>query len=227
MWRYPRGMDAETMSLFLAHSRLESLVHAAASIEYHVRRIERLSRALLHSEIKRMGSGEVVFVTHEMARRASAAGRNVEAIDIEWHDVLWWGRTLIGRLSHEFGPRGNRQSVGLLAFLTHRESQDVRRAAQAFKSRWELELSALADYSLHFESISRSQPRFTLGPAGATVPIPNRVTARPIEAFTNFNFTEGRDALTFSRELLRDAGTLIDSILEVFAKAQAARWTDR
>lgn len=216
--------DTETMNLFLAHFRLEALVHAASAIEYHARRIESLSRGFKHPDLRRLGSGETTTLSRDMALRAARASRQIDAIDVEWHDIVWWGRTLLGRMRHEFRSPGARQQIGLLAYLSRRETQEVRAAWKQFSRLWATELTALANYSLHCKSISRSQPKMRLTPEGVLYPIPDRVTDRQLKAYSNFNYGEKRDALTFSNELMSDVSSLVDAILDIFTRAQAERW---
>jgi hypothetical protein len=150
----------------------------------------------------------------------------------EFHNMLWWGRSLLERIEGtwreqmtEESARGKikkklvNRSVGLVTFLPEEDGRELRQLRDVLKEGPFAEVKDLADYSLHAFVIPSSQAMFRLTDGRPVLPLPDRLPGRLILA-QEFTFDEGRNVGAYADDLWRGVRELVDGMLTILEASQ-------
>lgn len=210
-WRLKVELTPDVRDWFLAYFRLEDAIHAAAAVGYHCTRLLAWQQAaapvldgLAASRGRALKPGDVLEMTG--VRDATAEG------DFLFHDALWWARAFDDRM---FTARRQKwQTPCLLELLPEQVRSRIEPWAADIRP-WLLEARRLGNFSIHSESLNQQAPLVRRTETGWVLPIPDRPT-KELNAYTNFNYAEARDAAThavgLARALERFLGALLDEI---------------
>ena len=220
------GDDPELAGRRLVEARAGDLIFAAGAMDDCRRTIRRITRRL---RTVRWPSGQVV--TPSMDDFRILGGEAPARGYYEFHNMLWWGRSLLERIEGtwrervEVTERGRRRmkrvgrAIGLLAFLSEEDAAQVRRLRDALRSGPFAEVKDLADYSLHAFVIPARGAMLRFTDDGVVLPLPDRLPGR-LKLAQGFTFEEGRNVGTYADHLWLGVAELVDGVLDVIEAGQ-------
>ncbi len=137
-------------------------------------------------------------------------------------NLLTWARAVAERTDRPYRPGSAMRSGLLPALADGRLHDDVNAALNDFKQA-SREARLMANYALHAGAIpGGGSPRARLASDGRVyVPLPDMV-ANGITTWEEFDFSEGRDMLTFARKVMSSVTTFVEAVLSAFEAATPA-----
>jgi hypothetical protein len=209
------SLGPDELKYHMTRGLLREVVYAAGAVESE---LDRLCAALIDAQawtdqalLAHSSAGEVAPNTY------SGAPSLHEAF-YAFINMLTWARAVCERTS-----RDSKRS-GLLPALAAGKLRDQVGAAHSRLIRDLAEVRHMANYALHAGAIpGGGTPSARIMPGGGlAIPLPDRLGHR-ITTWEEFDFSEGRDMLSFARNVMTAVEVFVDDVLSAFEAARPAR----
>jgi hypothetical protein len=212
-----RGLEPADVNIqyHLTRGLLREVVHAAGGVE---KELERVERAL---EAAQLWTNEAVKAIPPSADELASEYKSY-SVAPSLHDASYafvnlvtWTRAVRDRVKRKHIP--SKHPIGLLPALKPEDLRDrVARALSRLDNKVG-DTKRLAAYGLHAGAVpSGGTPTAEVSAAGRIkVRAPDRLT-RPVVTWEEFDFNDGRDILTMSRDIMAAVETFVDEVLLAF-----------
>jgi len=217
-----RGGSASAAELkyHMTRGLLQEVVYAAGGVESE---LLRLDAALIDAQTWTDQAVQAHSTAGEGAHDRYLAAPSLHEAFYAFINMLTWARAVCERTNRPYRPGDNRRS-GLLPALAAGELSDQVGAAHSRLLRDLAEVRHMANFALHAGAIpGGGTPSARIMPGGGlVVPVPDQLGGR-ITTWEEFEFSEGRDMVSFARSIMKAIEAFMDDVLSAFEAARPAR----
>jgi hypothetical protein len=238
--KHGRNPDLEDLTYYASRDLIVEVIEAAGAVEYAVQRLEAAAAEAQKWVIDNTPPRAPGEARPQFGEWAGAP--TVRLAYLDFNSAVVWVRGMQERLDRGGKPstvtrllrripilRGYFPApvrAGLVNVLAEgRLRNDVRSAHARFLKRTK-EARLLANFGLHASRVQQNagtSAAEVLDNRTIVLRMPDRVT-RPVEIFDEFTFTEGREIIGYTNDLLTAVDDLIDALLDAFERARPVRF---